>query len=473
MAAATKVFTSPAALLAFAKICTLLLNIANVLLIRRWLCEWTPETVANLVAGTMGCEIMLYETINGMETPLMLTLILLMLLLRSHTGTAAYVAYVLLGSAFLLTRWEAAWLLAPFLLVERSARRIAFSSGTWLTVFVVSNLVRWRYFGSIVPNTILAKRGVPYSDPALSFGRQVLRHLGVAGSILGYCEVMLVILVASVLGNYLVEHQPVIQPVRAALHTSWQLRFTLLFLAFSLFLTVAIGPNWGPPARSFYCGWPFLFCLLILPVLSDPKCRSWIPATLCLIAVAQLSSRIREMNSSAVPPYMPGATVERVAMVSNAIAKVQSASGHANLVFAGPDMGGILLYSNGVRIVDLGILCDPFLARKGYTVEASYLLAQRQPDAIEIHKEWTTTSAFDTSPAFFARYRPVYVDGFRIFLTRTLIADIDPSRLTEKTFDSSGQPDSSSLPPQDRYGARYDRYDYIINRVFATYLILR
>jgi hypothetical protein len=472
MAAAARLVSSPAALLAFAKICTLLLNLANVLLIRQWLRAWTPETVANLVAGTMGCELMLYETINGMETPLMLTLILLMLLLRSQPGRAAYAGYVLLGSAFVLTRWEAAWLLVPFVLVERTGRRAVVSSAAWLSVFVVSNLVRWRYFGSVIPNTIIAKRGPPYTDPHLGIGRQILTHLSAAGSILGYCEVMLVILFGSFVGSYLLEHTPVTKLLQAALRASWQLRFCFLFLAFSLLLTVGIGPNWGPPARAFYCGWCFLFCLLLLPVLSDRNCRPWIPAALCLIAVVQLASRIREMNSAFVPAYMPGATVARVALVSDALAEVQSASGRESLVFAGPDMGGVLLYSKGVRVVDLGMLCDPVLARRSYRIETSYVLDQRKPDAIEIHKEWDTISIFDTSPVFFARYRPVYVDGIRMFLTRALIAEIDPSRLTEQAFDSDGRPDSGSLPPPDQYGAKYDGNDYALNRNFGTYLVL-
>lgn len=473
MAAVARLAGSAAALLAFAKICTLVLNLVSVLLIRQWLAEWTPEAVANLVAGTMGCVLMVYETINGMETPLMLTLVMLMLLLRSRPSWTAYVVYVLLGSAFVLTRWEAAWLLVPFVLVERSARRAMVSSAAWLSVFVGSNLVRWRYFGSLVPNTILAKRGLPYSDPYLSFGPQLLRHLGAAGAILGYCEVMLVILGGSFLGSYFLEHAPVMKPLRAALRTTWQLRFTFLFLAFSLFLTVAIGPNWGPPARSFYCGWPFLFCLLLLPVLSDPNCRPWIPAALSLIAVVQLSSQIREMNSPIAPIYMPGATVTRVAFLGNAISEVQSASGHASLLFAGPDMGGVLLYSKGVRVLDLGILCDPILARRSYRIEPTYVLDQRQPDAIEIHEVWTDLSIFDRSPIFFARYRPVYVNGIRMFLTRALIADIDPSRLTQKKFDSSGRPDSGILLADWAHTPDYKESDYALNRNFGTYLILR
>ena len=56
---------------------------------------------------------MFYETINGMETPLIMTLVFVMLLLLPRAGPTARFFYLFAGSAFLLTRWEAAWLLIP------------------------------------------------------------------------------------------------------------------------------------------------------------------------------------------------------------------------------------------------------------------------------------------------------------------------------------------------------------------------
>ena len=106
----------------------------------------------------------------------------------------------------------------------------------------------------------------------------------------------------------------------------------------------------------------------------------------------------------------------------------------------------------------------------GYEAANSYVLEQRQPDAIEIHREWTSLLNFEASPVFLARYRPVYVDGIRMFLTRKAIADINPSRLTEKAFDSNGQPDNAILPNRD--DMRYASNDYALNRDFGTYLIL-
>ena len=81
MALAAKFVGTPAALVAVAKISTLILNLANLLLIRYWFSSWTSETLGNLIAGTVGCGLMFYETINGMETPIIMTLVLVMLIL--------------------------------------------------------------------------------------------------------------------------------------------------------------------------------------------------------------------------------------------------------------------------------------------------------------------------------------------------------------------------------------------------------
>ena len=244
MALAAKIASSPATLLVVAKVSTLLLNLANIVLMRRWFLTWTGELCANLIAGFVGCTLMFFETINGMETPLLLTLVLVMLLLLPSPGRLARLGYLLAGSAFLLTRWEAAWLLAPFLLVESTTRRRVVSFFTWLSVFLISNLIRWRYFGSPLPNTIIAKRGVPYSEPGSIL--EMHRHFDEPLLILAACKLLLIVLVLSLLYNRFVlkERGPLFARVRSSLRNSWQLRFTAFFCLFSLILSTAIGVNW-------------------------------------------------------------------------------------------------------------------------------------------------------------------------------------------------------------------------------------
>ncbi len=276
MAAAAKLLSTPSALLAFAKLSTLLLNLANILLIRRWFLTWSNEICANLIAGSIACGFMFYETINGMETPLILTLVMVMLLLLPSPTRIGRLGYLLAGSAFLLTRWEAAWLVVPFVLVDRTRHRAIVSAVTWLSVFLVSNLVRWYYFGSMLPNTIIAKRGIPYTKPSVSLELQ--RHWQEPLGIIASCKVMLLLLfVFAICDRFVLRRQKsLLQRIARPLRDCWQLRFTLLFILSSLVLSTAIGTNWGPPFRSFYSGWPFLFCLLVLPLASNLRGRTFV-----------------------------------------------------------------------------------------------------------------------------------------------------------------------------------------------------
>jgi hypothetical protein len=472
MAAAAKVITAPTVLLALAKISTLLLNLANILLVRRWFSTWTPETLANLIAGSVGCSFMFYETINGMETPLILTLVLVMLLLLPLPSRAASFSYLLAGSALVLTRWEAAWLLVPFVLIERPFRRALNSAAVWLSVFIVSNLIRWHYFGFILPNTIYAKQGFPYSQPTPRL--RLMSHLTEPLAILYTIKILVIIMVFYLLYTHFAEDRrlPAFESLRESVLTRWQLRFSLLFCLFTLILSSAIGHNGGPALRSFYSAWPFLFCLPLLFLKTNPRSRAipWTTAALCLSALLTMSLRIRDLQSQDAPVYLPRATVANIAVISTMLSDIQSATHRTDLLFAGPDMGGLLLYSSGVRVIDLGLLCNSVLAHQRYAAIEPYVLQQSQPDVIEVHADWTQYTNFQAYPLFHSNYRPVYVDGIRVFLSNNLIAAIDPSRLTEVAFDAAGSPRESDISHTSYIHNR--AVDYQLNQVFGNYLVL-
>jgi hypothetical protein len=415
----------------------------------------------------------------GMETPLILTLVLVMLLLFPRPSRAAQICYLLTGSAFLLIRWEAAWLLVPFVLVqfnvERNRRRALLSAASWFTVFFVSNLVRWQYFGSILPNTIIAKRGIPYTTSIRSI--EIERHLHDPVFIFTSSKIFVLILIIGLLyDHYLARivfkrQSSLLETLHSSFCDSWQLRFTLVFTIFSLVLTAAIGTNWGPPVRSFYPAWPFLFALLLLP-LSKLRARTltWATVALSIFALLRMTVRVHELEAYQAPIYMPRTTVSGFEAVAAALSDIESASHHTQLVYAGPDMGAVMLFTHGVRIIDLGLLCNSFLARTRYTAINSYVLQQRQPDVIEVHENWTQLANFEAYPLFLRRYRPVYVHGIRTFLDRNLIESIDPSRLSEKPFQPDGRPDSTEL--QQNSLLRYTQPDFRLNKDFGTYLVL-
>lgn len=476
MAAAAKVISSPAALLAFAKISTLVLNLINILLIQRWFAPWTTEVLANTVAGIVGCTLMFYETINGMETPLILTLVLVMLLLFPATTRAGRFWYIVAGCALLLMRWEAAWLLASFVLAERDRRRAAFPALCWSLLFLVSNLVRWFYFDDLLPNTVVAKRHFPYSAPNLRAA--VMGRILEPVHILYSCKLLLILLVAYVVYRFFVK-MPVFSfdRLKRVFRESWQLRFTILFLLFCFVLSAAIGPNWGPEFRSFYPAWPFLIGLLLLPVLPNfsPKVLGWVTVVLCLFTVLRMEARIQPLRSEKAPLYMPRITVDRVGTATPILAELRQMSGQSTLTYAAPDMGAVMLYSDNIRVVDLGLLCDRVLAHEGFGAVRPYVLQQRQPDVIEVHEIFTQTTKLGDYPEFREQYRPVYIQGIRFFLNRRLLAELPASRLIEREFLSDGSPQDEEREAFRRSNAPYPYIplDNTLNQSFHTYFVLQ
>jgi hypothetical protein len=479
MAAAARLFASPSALLTFAKLSTLVLNLANILLIRRWLSTWTTETLANLTAGTVGCTLMFYETINGMETPLILTLVLVMLLLLPATTRGGRIAYIVAGSSLLLTRWEAAWLIVPFLLAEydrQNPRRMLAPALSWASIFVLSNLIRWHYFGQFLPNTIIAKQNPPYSLPSRRLA--IENHLMEPLHILASMKVFLLLLVAFMLYDQLLAHPriPLLQAAREHFRQSWQLRFAIVFLLFALILSTAIGPNWGPPFRSFYAAWPFLIALLLIPVIPNlkPKVLSLITLAICLFTIGRMVARIQPLRSEKAPVYMPRITVDRVAVAAPILTSLQQLTRHSVLTYAAPDMGAVMLFTNNVHVIDLGLLCDPVLARQGFRAIQPYILRQRQPDIIEVHEVFTETTNLASYPEFVSNYRPVYIRGIRFFLRRNFLTDLPAATLAEKPFLPDGHPQASEVEAFRLSNAPYPYKpaDHTLNQLFGTYLVL-
>jgi hypothetical protein len=183
-----------------------------------------------------------------------------------------------------------------------------------------------------------------------------------------------------------------------------------------------------------------------------------------------MTVHVHELEAYQAPIYMPRTTVSRFETVASVLSDIESASHHSHLVYAGPDMGAVMLFTHGVQVIDLGLLCDPFLARTRYTAINSYVLQQRQPDVIEVHENWTKLANLEAYPLFLRRYRPVYVHGIRTFLDRNLIESIDPSRLREKSFQPDGRPDNREA--QQNSLLKYTNDDFRLNKDFGSYLVL-
>ena len=465
MTAVAKVLSNPHALLAAAKVASLALNLASLFLMREWFDTWMPRALGTLIAGICGCSFMHYETINGMETPLLLALILSMLLLRRWHHRSARWMYLAAGAGVVMTRWEAIWLLIPFVLMERPSRRAILSASVWVSTFVALSIGRRLYFGDFLPNTITAKHGVPYvtGTPHEQLGQHLLQLSLIAGYPAYFAVVVLLFLLA----------QGLVSPPHTTRRKPWEFYFTMLFVIFSVALTVGIGYNWGPPLRSFYTGWPFLFALLLFPLAkgwSAPRLR-WFSlvavGVMALFTLVHVRRSLRELRLSYAPAYMPDATVAKIGTVSDALSAIQQATGKHDLLFAGPDMGAVMLFSSGIRVIDLGLLCNRTLAHERYGAMERYVLEQQKPDVIEVHGLWTPLTGLETSERFHQDYRPVMVNGKRMFLRNSLIASIPQANLQRLTF----VPGVEDPKKPEEPGFRSE--DVALSRSFGSYLLLK
>jgi hypothetical protein len=476
MAGAAEFLPTPASLLLFAKLSTLLFNLANLVMIRRWYTSWHSELMGNLVAGTVGCTLMFYESINGMETPLLLTLILCLLLLSSQPTRSSRILYLVAGCALVLVRFEAAWLLIPFVVLDRPRRRAISSAMTWIAFFALSTYIRWCYFGSVLPNTVFAKDGVPYSH--FSAALEIRRHLAEPKSILVFIAPML--LGGILLLHYRKKHLGVLSfwalVCRSYVHRSGPLYFCSVFSLCALALSTAIGWNWGPALRSFYPAWPFLLGLAFVPLLprrgeaSSNPIFLWTTLAICTFASVHCGLLVKDLAAQRAPLYMPYATIVRMNAMNSVLRHIQEAAHQQKVLYAGPDMGAIMLYSNNVRVVDLGLLCDPVLSRQRYRAIDSYVLERRHPDIIEVHEKWTALSRFGDYPDFLSNYRPVFVDGVRVFITRKMISRVDPARFQDRPFDADGRAGDTDLRKFPYI--TYQDQDLQLNRLFGRYLVL-
>jgi hypothetical protein len=62
------------------------------------------------------------------------------------------------------------------------------------------------------------------------------------------------------------------------------------------------------------------------------------------------------------------------------------------------------------------------------------------------------------------------VSGYRVFLTRNLLADLDRSRLTERQYKTDGHT-QEEMPGDKEFGI-FGPEDYRINHLFGSYFVL-
>jgi hypothetical protein len=462
----------PDALLVFAKAASLALNLANVFFLFSLLRAYCAPALAALIAFLFAAQsITFYESINGMEHPLFVFLMLAAF--WGYLGkerASSYLVFLAASTLVVTIRWEGLWFVAPFFLrsvLEGGPRRIVAAEHLfWAAAFAGLTAFRFAYFGDLVPNTIIAKSNAPYALPGLSLWPR-LDAMSVA-----LLPILPCVIVAGALALVRRGDRGRLA-IAAAAKAVWQSRDLFCIVAVvaaGLTFVLAIGENWGPRSRLFFPALPFAFLgasalLGGMAARAEPRLRLSAQSGLFAVGLFTLVLSFHELNAPAAPRYMERVTVASIATVAPALDKIRRASGREALTVASPDMGGLLLYSSHLRVVDIGFLCNRDLAKRGQAGIRAVVLDQENTDVIAIHSLWS--QSFVAIDAFYEHYVPVFVDGLRFFVRRDLAQRLRTA--TEHPFDSG---DARHYDRGSVFFAHQNKTDLDINRRFGRYLAL-
>ncbi len=278
----------------------------------------------------------------------------------------------------------------------------------------VALLSAWRLavFSDIVPNTVWAKRWPPYA--AFSLGDRL------AGGM-------------ELLSFFLVPFLALASARRFRLTLVATLRTRRQSLAIvsapvvgAVLMGIVMGRHWGYYGRMQYFASPIALLLLSL-LLSQ-----WVAAE---------GSGYRLMSAACALASAVGTSM----VVGFPVASLRAASGGgafsvsphtyaesgdvfrrfaaaADLVHASiltPDVGGLALCCDELKIVDLAFLSNRKLAQEGLAA-IPQVLAAEQPDLAEVHWKWTEVPKLYELPAFERHYAPAFAGGTRLWIRRDL-----------------------------------------------------
>ncbi|SAK50752.1 hypothetical protein AWB82_01470 [Caballeronia glebae] len=212
----------------------------------------------------------------------------------------------------------------------------------------------------------------------------------------------------------------------------------LLIFSFGVFALVS-GRNWGYTGRMFVAVLPIFILSLAERFANMRQPRVLRGLVLCLcgtflfnfavlrenIDTAILGAAMRGVLPTALsatsdtarkrvwhqsPGDWRGITPQNFAMTGASVDRLREYLGQPTLKFMTPDVGGAALCCERLEILDLGLLTNPTLTRRGYARLADYLSEER-PEVIETHGVWSRDSGIYSVSEFATHYRPtVYND---------------------------------------------------------------
>lgn len=423
-----------------------------------------------------GCYPTIVESVNGMENPLYAFVYCVSFISYLKVPSKVpFIIFLVSSSAILFVRWEGLWFLLPFAFVNwwRFGLRGLFAVQHWIWLCLFAGQTVWRLlaFGDLVPNTIRAKAQLPYWRPAGDLGDLIVQHIfhlrqeiAAKPFIIAAIGVIVVALVLGLLRRR--KDIPSVWQILGAVPLPVLLAAAIV-IAGGIFATVT-GGNWGHKGRMFFIALPFLLV-----------CAGWgvervsaavhIPArsVVLVFAVAAAITVVNDVRRAHRYLSRSTITVAEMARILPALESAKRLTGRSTLVVAHPDLGALLLFGNGFRIVDTALLCNGRLARKGYDAFEDEIFVRERPDIIQTHEVWTTVSRIAEKESLYTDYAPIFLNGVRLFMRRDLLARIPAHKLQQRRFARDG-----STGDYDRslfWTKRSRPADFAINRRFGYY----
>jgi hypothetical protein len=332
------------------------------------------------------CYTTVLEIENGMEMNLAAFLLLLLFHVLTREQEKWRVLYAsIISFLLLLTRFEMpvtlGFLLCGLLyaLYRRRLDAVSFGDLSRITIaitvcFLTITLWRHHEFGLWMPNTIYAKRFVPYRDwstPAKFLGTR-LQAAAEPLRILG-----LPILIALIVWIRAIRRRELslsrLQRINPAIFT----------LALGCFLFgAAFGVNWGYYGRMIAPMMPFLILAVVGICFSSITDRLLLTKVFAAVLIVHGLLWLRYVarptwviSMKTIEPLGTGADAIRVALHQD------------ELVVMLTDVGSSSLCCERLGIIDAGFLANPTLSQTGWSGLTSYFRKVR-PEVVETHSFW-------------------------------------------------------------------------------------
>jgi uncharacterized membrane protein YvlD (DUF360 family) len=375
---------------------------------------WATLTVVAFAAW--GCSF--YEAANGMEMGLLAAAVLVIVneLLSPEPRPLLLTAGVVLAVS---TRFEAVVYVAVLALAAASVRgRRAFSVivGACLGTVLLLSIGRFAVFSDVLPNTFWAKRWPPYAA------------FGVTSRLTAALELPFFFLVP--LGALAILRRA----PRDLGGMARERRRALVILGCptlgAILVGGLLGKHWGYWGRMPYFAFPLALALVALLLSSAVSARGNRPRV--AVAVGAFVSAIGvSMTGFPSGPLADafhggsfGVTPHTYAASGQVFRRFAAAAALQHPTVLTPDVGGLALCCDELRIVDLALLSNRKLAHRGHAALAE-VLETESPEIVEAHWHWASLGGLYDLPAFRERYLPAFAGGTKLWIRRDVATTIE------------------------------------------------